>query len=179
MGRGSRKRTYSRIDMSPAFDVVDTAIILDKCKIMKLKPHTLKWLKSYLCNRNQSVFIEGHLSRVLPLEAGVPQGSFLGPILYTIYTCDFPEVVREESCTHCKEGNIIQYRTMCTECGGLCCFADNSTYTGIANTTIELLNKLKLKFQVMSMYLKENCSCISMDKTHLLIMSTRPKKQEN
>ena len=100
-------------------------------------------------DRKQSVYAGGHLSTALSLEAGVPQGSILGPILYTIYTCDFPEVVHEENCPHSAVGQVIQYRTMCTECGGLCCFADDSTYTGTAETTIELSIKLEQKFKVM------------------------------
>ena len=130
------------VDMSAAFDVVDTSILLEKCRILNFNSDTLKWLKSYLCDRKQSVYLGGHLSTELSLEAGVPQGSILGPILYTIYTCDFPEVVHEENCPHSGEGQIIQYRTMCTECGGLCCFADDSTYTGTAETTLELTRKL-------------------------------------
>ena len=115
------------VDMSAAFDVVDTSILLEKCKILNFQSDSLKWLKSYLCNRKQAVYLGGHLSTALSLEAGVPQGSILGPVLYTIYTCDFPEVVHEEDCPHHAEGQVIKYRTMCTECGGLCCFADDST----------------------------------------------------
>ena len=167
------------VDMSAAFDVVDTSILLEKCKILNFNTDAMNWLKSYLHDRKQSVYVGGHLSTALSLEAGVPQGSILGPILYTIYTCDFPEVVHEENCPHSAEGQVIQYRTMCTECGGLCCFADDSTYTGTAETTVELSIKLKQKFQVMSTYLTENRLCINTDKTHLLIMSTRQKRRRN
>ena len=91
----------------------------------------------------------------------------------------FSEVVHEENCPHSGEGQIIQYRTMCTECGGLCCFVDDSTYTGTAETTLELTRKLNQKFKVMSTYLTENRLCINTDKTHLLIMSTRQKRRRN
>ena len=39
-----------------------------------------------------SIYIEGSMSSVLALEAGVPQGSILGPIYYTIYTYELSSV---------------------------------------------------------------------------------------
>ena len=144
-------------------------------KILYFNSDTLEWLKSPLCNWKRSVYLGGDLSTELSLEAGLPQGSTLGPLLYTINTCDFPEVVHDESCPHSVEGQVIQYRTMCIECGGLCCFADDWTYTGTAETTFELSIKLRQKFHAMSTYLTEICLCIITDKTHFLVMSTRQK----
>ena len=88
------------IDMSAAFDVVDIPILLQKCKILNFSTEALKWLESYLTQRQQKVYIGGHFSSTISLEAGVPQGSILGPLLYTIYTLDFPEVVHQEDCPH-------------------------------------------------------------------------------
>ena len=68
---------------------------------------------------------------------------------------------------------------MCTECGGICCYADDSTYSVTAATTQELSIKLDEKFKVMSSYLSENRLCINSDKTHLVIMSTRQKKSKS
>ena len=68
---------------------------------------------------------------------------------------------------------------MCTECGGICCYADDSTYILSANTTEELSSRLEVKFQVMSNYLSENRLCINSENTHLLCMSTRQKKRNN
>ena len=72
------------IDMSAAFDVVDIEILLEKCHILNMKSASLKWLQSYLSQRQQSVYISGHSLTLATLEAGVPQGSILGPLLYTI-----------------------------------------------------------------------------------------------
>ena len=86
------------IDMSAAFDVVDTQLLLDKLSLYGCERSSIQWFWSYLTYRSQRVYIEGSLSGFLPLEAGVPQGSIHGPMLYTIFTNELPEVVHEESC---------------------------------------------------------------------------------
>ena len=113
------------IDMSAAFDVVDVPLLLKKCDILNFNKETLLWLKSYLTHRKQTVYIGGHFSSIVTLEAGVPQGSILGPLLYTVYTLDFPEVVHQENCPHKDNEQLFKFRTMCTECGGLCWGPDN------------------------------------------------------
>ena len=66
------------VDMSAAFDVVDTDLLLEKMKLYGFDRNAVQWMWSYLTYRSQGVYIEG--SNLLPLEAGVPQGSILGPV---------------------------------------------------------------------------------------------------
>ena len=73
------------IDMSAAFDVVDTELLLNKLKLYGFDKHSVQWIWSYLTHRSQAVYIEGSLSSLLPLEDGVPQGSILGP--YSPMSC--------------------------------------------------------------------------------------------
>ena len=86
------------IDMSAAFDVVDTQLLLKKLELYGFDRNAIQWAWSYLTYRSQAVYIEGSLSSLLPLEADVPKGSILGPLFYTIFTNELPEVVHEVSC---------------------------------------------------------------------------------
>ncbi|KAI0218068.1 hypothetical protein LSAT2_030178 [Lamellibrachia satsuma] len=54
----------------------------------------LNWLKSYLYKRSQHVSIDGKLSKVAPLQFGVPKGSLLGPKLYTLCTKPLGDIIR-------------------------------------------------------------------------------------
>ena len=54
-------------------------------------------MDSVIPHQQISVYIAGSLSSLLPLEAGVSQGSILGPIFYTIFTNELPEIVHEHA----------------------------------------------------------------------------------
>ena len=77
------------IDFSAAFDLVDHCILLAKLKSYGFQPGVLAWFESYLQSRTQVVYINGQFSEPLGLECGVPQGSCLGPLLFTLYTMTF------------------------------------------------------------------------------------------
>ena len=60
-----------------------------------VKDSALRWFQSYLKNRTQAVNINGTISTHVPLKYGVPQGSVLGPILFTNYSSPIARIARK------------------------------------------------------------------------------------
>ena len=152
-------------------------LLLEKMKIYGFDRETVQWMWSYLTYRSQGVSIEGNISKLLPLEAGVPQGSILGPIFYTIFTNELPDIVHQAECPQKLLSNSAIFPTQCQPCGGMCCYADDSTITVTGKTPEELSEKLTTKFNAVADFLTDNKLKVNEDKTHLMIMTSRQKRR--
>ena len=81
-------------DQSAAFDLCDHPLLVEKLRLMGLEETALSWVWSYLSGRQQSCYVDGHLSAPLSLfQCGVPQGSIGGPLLWLCFPCDQPDVI--------------------------------------------------------------------------------------
>ena len=76
-------------DFSKAFDQVDHSILLNKLKYYGIDGSIFSWMKSYLTDHTQAVILQGVESDVIEVTSGVPQGSHLGPLLFSIFMNDF------------------------------------------------------------------------------------------
>ena len=157
------------LDMSAAFDVVDCEILLEKLNLYGFDQNAVTWMKAYLSGKTQAVYIDGSLSQFLAVEVGVPQGSILVPLYYVLFTNDLPETALDNQ----SQVHFSHLTTHCEECGGLCCFADDSTY-GVSSADQDIPeNKLNERYRVLAEYMGNNRLKLNYEKTHLFIMTTK------
>ena len=159
------------LDMSAAFDVVDHGLLLQKLQLYGFDDQAFSWMQDYLSGRTQAVYVDGSLSSFLPVNVGVPQGSILGPLCYVLFTNDLPETVLDTS-SHAHWSHLTSH---CEQCGGVCCFADDSTYSVSSLSQEDLQDKLNSRYATLSSYMGNSRLKLNDDKTHLLIMATKQK----
>ena len=86
------------LDLSAAFDTIDHTILLDRLNVYYgISELALGWFKSYLSGRTHSVKVGNILSHPAALQYGVPQGSVLGPILFSLYTNPISSIIHYHS----------------------------------------------------------------------------------
>ena len=88
------QRVTLLLDLSAAFDTIDHQVLLKRLYVTYgITGTALKWFHSYLSNRKQRILINGSYSSDFDLPQGVPQGSCLGPLLFTLYASKLFDVV--------------------------------------------------------------------------------------
>ena len=87
-----------QLDLSAAFNMVSFCLLINRLlNRFGITGTVLQWIKSYLTDWTQKVLIDEFLSDPVMLKCGVPQGSVLGPILYTLFTSPVGDISRSHN----------------------------------------------------------------------------------
>ena len=107
--------------LKKAFDLVDHDVLLKKLAIYLKTSSSLPFYKSYLHNRTQCVLLHGSFSSKESVKYGVPQGSILVPIPFSLFINDLPlhvkdisvdcDMLADDTTLHTSGKDIMQIRS--------------------------------------------------------------------
>ena len=143
------------VDFAKAFDVINHKLLIKKLMIYGFSSDALDLITSFLSNRRQKVFIDSQLSSYLPINFGVPQGSVLGPTLFSIYINDLPLHI-----------------TSTTEL-----FADDTTLHTNDKDANNVCTKLQKDIDNLVEWTELNHMALHPQKSKFMLITTRQKRQ--
>ena len=100
------------LDLTAAFDTTDHSIVVDRLnKWVGISGSALNWFSSYLSNRKCQVVIDNFMSSTAPILCAVPQGSTLGPILFSLHMLALGNLISQFNCIshHCYADDLQLY----------------------------------------------------------------------
>ena len=144
------------VDFEKAFDVINHTLLLRKLKLYKLTPEFIYLISSFLSERKQLVITNDQTSQLMPVRYGVPQGSVLGPLLFSVYVNDLPYFV------NCK----------CEM------FADDTSMHASDSDPCRLSNILQNNINKLINWTQLNHMSLNAQKTKCMYVSARQKRQK-
>mgnify|MGYP002051434539 FL=1 len=140
------------LDIRKCFDSIDHNILLSKLENFGIQNTELEWFSSYLKDRSQIVCQNNVLSKKAFVQCGVPPGSVLGPILFTIFINDISQNVHPGTCNLYADDTVVY-------CSG--------------NSISEAQNKLQSCVSKLSHWYSNNKLSINASKSEVMIVNSR------
>ena len=144
------------LDVKKAFDSVDHDILIKKLIYYGIGGIVLKWFKNYLCGRHQCTKVGSNTSDFQHIPCGVPQGSILGPLLFSLYINDIVEACNLSIPFLYADDGALFFDSICRK-----------TYL---NIRIEMLTLVK--------WLGANHLSLSIGKTKIMIFDNEEESDE-
>ena len=102
------------LDLKKAFDTVPHKELISNLECFGFVDNSIAWVTNYLSNTSQVVSLGTNLSSPLAVEYGVPQGSILGPVLFTLYINELPSCINFSNVIMYADDTVILFFFLCT-----------------------------------------------------------------
>ena len=168
------------LDQSSAFDVVEHSILKIKLSVYRFEDEGINWLMSYLDGRSQYVALQTSRSETVPVGSiACPQGSCLGPLIWTLYAGEVPEVVAQNQ-THTAEDEVTVGGRMEVQTklgtGWIIQYANDIMVLLTRKTPAALKEAAETAYQILAPWFRRAKLQLNAVKTHWVYFATQQKK---
>ena len=102
------------LDFSKAFDTVPHHRLSNKLEHYGIDGKILGWINAFLNGRTQQILVDGVISESAQVKSGVPQGTVLGPLLFSLYINDLPDSLSPGTRVRLFADDCLVYRAIRT-----------------------------------------------------------------
>ncbi len=150
------------LDLSAAFNTIDHNILLIRLEnVVGISGSALAWFKSYLSDRHQLVAVNEEVSYRSQVQNGVPQGSVLEPLLFTLYMSHLGDIIRKHRVSfHCYAN-------------------DTQLYISSRPDEAHQIEKLMECIVDVKKWMTSNLLLVNSEKTDVLIIGHKPLTNNN
>ena len=153
-------------DYTCAFDTLDADVLVSKLKRLNIGERPRSWLRNYLSGRCQRTKWDNTLSDIVKVNHGVPQGSLLGPVLFTCLVAELPGQL--ESVDRANEDTF----------GGSASYADDIVAWSTGDTAESAKAHLEAKAAAMACYSAAHLLSLNPGKTQILWLGRKAGGKE-